>query len=528
MTNKPDLRRDIPSGIVVFFVAIPLCLGIALASGAPLLSGLIAGIVGGIVVGSLSSSALGVSGPAAGLAVIVAAAIADLGSFEAFLAAVVLAGIIQMGFGLARAGVLAYFFPSAVVKGMLSGIGLLIILKQIPYAIGWNANPGDFQFNQIDGGTTLSELWLAITNFAPSALFVAAVSLAILITWDQVLIKRGKIFQLIQGPLVAVVVGILYQVVTSAVAPEWALTKDQLVKLPEFDGVGDVFGSLVGPDWSQLGNSSIYLTAFTIAVVASLETLLCVEATDKLDPVRRVTPTNRELFAQGVGNTVSGLVGGLPVTQVIVRSSANIQSGATSKVSAIWHGVLLLVAVLFAAPLMNLVPLAALAAILLVVGYKLAKPSLFKQIYDQGPGQFVPFMVTIVAILLTDLLTGVFLGLGVGLLGVLYRAYANSHWVEMRESDDAQSVHHVDMRLGEHVSFLSRGAILRQLTDIPDGSAVSIDMSRTHGMDHDVREILEDFQRSAERRKLQVDITPPSPKTRLRPVDVLPKAQPQS
>lgn len=364
-----------------------------------------------------------------------------------------------------------------------------------------------------------------MTNFAPSAVVVSVVSLAILIAWDQVLIKRGKIFQLIQGPLVAVVVGIIYQVVTSAVAPEWALRADQLVKLPQFDGLGDVAGALVTPDWSEAFTGPVLLTALTIAIVASLETLLCVEATDKLDPVRRVTPTNRELMAQGAGNTLSGLIGGLPVTQVIVRSSANIQSGATSKVSAIWHGVLLLVAVVFAAPLMNLVPLAALAAILLVVGYKLAKPSLFKDIYDQGMGQFIPFMVTIVAILLTDLLTGVFLGLGVGLLGVLYRAYANSHWVDVRESDDDQAVHHVDMRLGEHVSFLSRGAILRQLTEIPDGSAVSLDLSRTHGMDHDVREILEDFQRSAERRKLTVEIIPPAPQTQLGSLLLAPAAQ---
>jgi MFS superfamily sulfate permease-like transporter len=509
MTSKPDFRRDLPAGIVVFFVAVPLCLGIALASGAPLLSGLIAGIIGGVVVGALSGSALGVSGPAAGLAVIVASSIESLGSFQAFLLAVVLGGVIQMGLGLGRAGVLAYFFPTAVVKGMLSGIGLLIILKQIPHAVGWGADPEvDFRFLQVNGETTLSEIWLAVTNFAPSAVIVAAVSLTILIVWDQVLIKRGKIFQLIQGPLVAVVVGILYQVVTLRVAPEWALQDNQLVKIPVFEGFPDVVAALTGPDWSQLANPAVYVTAITIAIVASLETLLCVEATDKLDLVKRVTPANRELLAQGAGNTLSGLVGGLPITQVIVRSSANIQSGAASKVSAIWHGILLLLAVLFAARLMNLVPLCALAAILLVVGYKLAKPSVFKEIYELGPAQSIPFMTTILAILATDLLTGVFLGLGVGLLGVLYRAYANSHWVEVRESDDEQAIHHVDVQLGEHVSFLSRGAILRQLSDIPDGSLVVLDMSRTHGMDHDVKEILDDFQQSAESRNLKVEIIP--------------------
>jgi MFS superfamily sulfate permease-like transporter len=505
------IKADLPAGIVVFFVAVPLCLGIALASGAPLFSGLIAGIVGGIVVGSLSGSALGVSGPAAGLAVIVASAIESLGSFEVFLVAVVLSGFLQIGLGAARAGVLAYFFPSSVIKGMLSGIGLLIILKQIPHAFGWDANfQGDLAFSQADGETTFSEIMRALENIDGSATLVAAVALGILVLWDQVLVHRGKIFQLVQGPLVAVCFGIGFQVFALRFAPEWALSTNHLVQIPVINGLSEIGGLLTTPDWSALGNPQIYVVAVTLAVVASLETLLCVEATDKLDPQKRVTPTNRELLAQGAGNALSGFIGGLPVTQVIVRSSANIQSGARSKNSALIHGVLLLVAVVLLASVLNLVPLAVLASILFIVGYKLAKPALFFSMYRLGPSQFAPFMITIVAILLTDLLKGVLLGLAVGVVAILYRSYMNSHWIDVHEFDDAESGHLVRLRLADQVSFLSRGAILRQLTEIPDGSHVLIDMSRTVSIDHDVVEILLDFEESAERRNLEVSTIPQS------------------
>ena len=331
MLSLQSLRDDLPAGIVVFFVAVPLCLGIALASGAPLFSGLIAGILGGILVGALSGSPLGVSGPAAGLAVIVSAAIETLGSFEAFLLAVVLAGFFQIGLGLGKAGILAYFFPSAVIKGMLAGIGLLIVLKQIPHAFGWDVDPeGDFAFLQRDGENTFSEILRAFEHIDESATLVAVVSLGILILWDQVLSKRSRLFQLIQGPLVAVSFGIAYQWLTMKYAPGWSLAESHLVQIPVVEGLEQAKSLFVTPDWSQIGNPSIWITAITIAIVASLETLLCVEATDKLDPEKRVTPTNRELLAQGAGNVVSGLIGGLPITQVIVRSSANIQSGARS------------------------------------------------------------------------------------------------------------------------------------------------------------------------------------------------------
>lgn len=512
MASLGQLRNDAPAGVVVFFVAVPLCLGIALASGAPLFSGLIAGIVGGIIVGVLSGSPLGVSGPAAGLAVIVATAIETLGSFEAFLVAVVLGGFMQIGLGAARAGVLAYFFPSAVIKGMLTGIGLLIILKQIPHAIGWDADPeGDFSFFQTDGENTLTEIMRAFEHIDTNATLVAAIALGILILWDKVLIHRGRIFQIIQGPLVAVCFGIAYQWVTSRYAPEWSLANSHLVQVPTPSSLSEAGSLLTSPDWSRIGDPQIWLTAVTIAIVASLETLLCVEATDKLDPEKRVTPTNRELLAQGVGNAVSGFVGGLPVTQVIVRSSANIQSGAESKNSAIIHGVLLLIAVLFLASILNLVPLAVLASILFIVGYKLAKPELFAEMYKLGPSQFVPFIVTIAAILLSDLLTGVLLGLAVGVFVVLYRNYSNSHTVSIEKTDEGRSGNSVRLQLAEQVSFLSRGALLRELSGIPDGSNVVFDLSRTVAIDHDVLEILRDFKLSASRRELTVERVIPGP-----------------
>ena len=506
------LRKDLPAGLVVFFVAVPLCLGIALASGAPLLSGVIAGIVGGIVVGSLSGSALGVSGPAAGLAVIVYAAIEELGSFEAFLVAVVLAGLLQILLGVVRAGILAYFFPSSVIQGMLSGIGLLIVLKQIPHAVGWDADyEGDLSFLQPDGQTTLSELIRAFERLDPSATFVALTGLAILIAWEKLLAPRARLFRLIQGPLVAVAFGIAFQLLTRRFAPAFAIGESHLVRLPVVDSPAALVGFLAWPDWSQLVNPAIYLTAATLAIVASLETLLCVEATDKLDPRKRVTPSNRELVAQGVGNTISGLIGGLPITQVIVRSSANIQSGAESKASTVFHGILLLFAVALLAPVLNLVPLSVLASILLVVGYKLAKPSHFGAMYRLGPSQFVPFAVTILAILFTELLTGVLLGMAVGVMWILHRSYQNAHTIEVEESGDPAH-RRVRLRLAEQVSFLSRGALLKELGRIPDGSRVVLDLSRSMSVDHDVLEILSEFETSAPMRSIHVErVVSPDP-----------------
>ncbi|MDC6362261.1 MULTISPECIES: SulP family inorganic anion transporter [Flavobacteriaceae] len=498
------IKNDLPASIVVFFVALPLCLGIALASGAPLFSGLIAGIIGGIVVGSLSGSQIGVSGPAAGLAAIVLTAIGTLGGYENFLVAVVLGGIIQIVFGLLKAGVIAYYFPSSVIKGMLTGIGIIIILKQIPHFFGYDADPeGDFAFFQVDGENTFSGIISAINSISPGATVIAVVALSILILWDRVLSKKSKIFQLIQGPLVAVVLGIVYFAFTSGDGT-WGISAEHLVSVPVPDSLESFAGLFSFPNFSVITNSEIWITAFTIALVASLETLLCVEATDKLDPHKRVTPTNRELLAQGVGNSLSGLVGGLPITQVIVRSSANIQSGGRTKASAIIHGFFLLASVVLIPTLLNMIPLSVLAAILFVVGYKLAKPSLFKTMYNSGWKQFVPFVVTVIGIVFTDLLVGIGLGLGVGIVVILIKSYQNSHFLHIE--DNSNGVHKIKMTLAEEVTFINKGAILKELDRLPENSYLELDVRKTRFLDNDIIEILEDFSAKAKNRNIDITI----------------------
>ncbi len=498
------IKNDLPASIVVFFVALPLCLGIALASGAPLFAGLIAGIIGGIIVGSLSGSQIGVSGPAAGLAAIVLTAIGTLGGFENFLVAVVLGGLIQILFSILKAGVIAYYFPSSVIKGMLTGIGIIIILKQIPHFFGYDSDPeGDFAFFQVDGENTFSEIINALNFISPGATFIAAISLLILILWDRVLSKKAKIFKLVQGPLVAVVLGILYYVFTKD-NPSWSISTDHLVSVPIPESFESLQGLLVFPNFAVIGQSEIWITAFTIALVASLETLLCVEATDKLDPYKRTTPTNRELMAQGVGNSISGLLGGLPVTQVIVRSSANIQSGGRTKASAIIHGFFLLISIMLIPRLLNMIPLSVLAAILLVVGYKLAKPKLFITMYDLGWKQFVPFMVTVFGIVFTDLLIGIGLGLGVGIVVILIKSYQNSHFLHIE--DKSNGAHKIKMTLAEEVTFFNKGAILKELDSIPENSYLELDVRNTRYLDNDIIEILDDFSEKAKNKNLDIKL----------------------
>lgn len=492
LPSLDTLKADLPASVVVFLVATPLCLGIALASGAPLFSGIISGIVGGTIVGAVSGSALGVSGPAAGLAVIVLTAIAALGSFEAFLLSVVLSGVIQIALGFARAGVIGYYFPSSVIKGMLTGIGLTIILKQLPHAVGYDADPeGSLTFASTGGETTTSALAEMFASVQTGALVVALLSLAVLVLWERPAVKRHKASLWIQGPLVAVVLGVVLNEVFRVLVPGWVITPSHLVQIPIPDDVRGFLNLFTTPDFSQLGNAAVYTTAITLAVVASLETLLCVEATDKLDPLKRITPTDRELKAQGLGNMISGLLGGLPVTQVIVRSSANIQSGARSKASAILHGVLLLAAVVMAPAALNRIPLATLAAILLIVGYKLAKPSLFMEMYRQGRYQFVPFAITVVGILATDLLVGIGLGMVAAVFSILLTNYNNPFFID-RDPDDA-----VRIVLSEDVSFLNRAAIMRALAAVRPGSTVVIDASRSMNIDLDVYEIVRDFEQRA-------------------------------
>ena len=498
------IKNDLPASMVVFFVALPLCLGIALASGAPLFSGLIAGIVGGIVVGSLSGSKIGVSGPAAGLAAIVLTAIGSLGSYENFLVAVVLGGIIQLIFGLLKAGIIGYYFPSSVIKGMLTGIGIIIILKQIPHFFGYDANlEGDFAFFQIDGENTFSEIFKTINNISLGSTIVGFVGLGILLLWNNVLTKKGKFFNIIQGPLVAVVVGIIYFLITGSES-KYGISTSHLVSVP----VPDTFDSFIHqfsfPNFSAIWNTEVWVVAFTIALVASLETLLCVEATDKLDPHKNVTPTNRELLAQGTGNVLSGLIGGLPITQVIVRSSANIQSGGRTKLSAIIHGFFLLISVILIPNLLNKIPLSALAAILLVVGYKLAKPQLFKQMFKLGWKQFIPFTVTVLGIVFTDLLIGIGMGLSIGIVVILIKNFQNSHFLHIEDKSNGK--HKIKMTLAEEVTFFNKGAILKELDNLPIDTFLELDVRQTRYLDHDIIEILEDFAFKARERNIDIKI----------------------
>lgn len=498
------IKNDLPASIVVFFVALPLCLGIALASGAPLFAGVIAGIIGGIVVGSLSGSKIGVSGPAAGLAAIVLTAIGTLGGYQNFLVAVVIGGVIQLIFGFLKAGVIGYYFPSSVIKGMLTGIGIIIILKQIPHFFGYDPDPeGDFAFFQIDGENTFTEIINSINHITPGSAIVGVIGLAILILWDQVLSKKGKIFQLIQGPLVAVVFGILFYVFTKS-NELLGIENSHLVNVPVPDDAASFLGQFSFPNFDVIGNPEVWIVGFTIALVASLETLLCVEATDKLDPHKNVTPTNRELLAQGTGNIISGLVGGLPITQVIVRSSANIQSGGRSKASAIIHGFLLLISVILIPHLLNMIPLSVLAAILLVVGYKLAKPALFKKMYDLGWKQWVPFTVTVVGIVFTDLLIGISLGLAVGIVVILIKSYQNSHFLHIE--DQSNGKHHIKMTLAEEVTFFNKGAILKELDSLPKDTLLELDVTKTRYLDNDIIEILDDFAFKAKERNIDIKL----------------------
>jgi MFS superfamily sulfate permease-like transporter len=500
-----DIKSDLPASIVVFFVALPLCLGIALASGAPLFSGVIAGIVGGIVVGLISGSQLGVSGPAAGLAVIVLAAISSLGSFDAFLLAVVIAGVIQFLLGFFKAGFIAYFVPSSVIKGMLTGIGLLIILKQIPHALGYDLTfEGSESFFEADGSNTFSSLMDAWNLLTPGALLIAAVSMTILILWDALLTKKHKLFQILQGPIVVVLVGILFNYLFQTGALSFSLSPSQIVDLPVSNGLGEFVNQFTFPDFSQLTNIEIYKIAIVMAIVASLETLLCVEATDKLDPIKRVTPTNLELKAQGIGNIVSGLIGGLPVTQVIVRSSANITFGAQSKLSTILHGFWLLLSAITIASLLNMIPLASLATILIMVGYKLAKPSLFANMYKLGWEQFAPFVATVVAILLTDLLTGIGIGLIVGVFFTLHHSYRNSHHMkESQTNQDGRVVHHIV--LAQEVSFFNKASIIEALEAIPNGEKVVIDCTNSKSISYDVAEFIRDYHLHAKLKNIDVE-----------------------
>ena len=499
-----NFRWDFPSGFVVFLVALPLCLGIALASGAPLFSGIITGIIGGIVVGSYSHSPLSVSGPAAGLTVIVLTAITQLQSYEGFLVAVVLAGILQILLGIIRAGIIAHYFPSAVIKGMLAAIGLILVLKQIPHALGYDFDfEGDFSFDEKGDHNTFSDIWYAIHNTHLGAVIISVVSLGILISWELPFIKNKAYFKALPGALLMVVTGVLLNQFFKIWAPELYLQGDHLVVLPVASTFNEFCHFFTFPDFTFLANPDVYIIAATIAVIASIETLLSVEATDRLDPYKRNTPTNRELRAQGFGNIISGLLGGIPLTAVIVRSSTNINAGGKTRMSTIFHGILLLSCVAFIPTYLNIIPLASLAALLLLVGYKLAKIGLFKTMYKLGWDQFIPFSVTVIGILFTDLLKGIGIGMAFSIFYILRNNYRTPYSFHKEQYKEGEKI---IIKLAEEVTFLNKGSILLMLENIPENSEVMIDGSNSASIDYDVLEMIELFKETAKLKNIKLEL----------------------
>lgn len=494
------IKDDFPAGIVVFLVALPLCLGIALASGAPLFSGVIAGIVGGLVVSWFSGSQLSVSGPAAGLTVIVFNAIETLGNFQALLLACVLGGVIQLALGFLRAGIIGAFFPVAVIKGMLAAIGLILIIKQIPHATGYDGSfEGDESYMRDSAESAFKELFEALSTISPSCVIISSVALLILIVWETGWVKRQKALKLIPGPLLAVLWGVSYNVVALRFAPDWAVRDIHRVNLPIASQPVDFLANFMLPDFTYLANTEVYVVAVTLAIIASLETLLSLEATDKLDPLKRLAPTNRELKAQGIGNIVSGLLGGLPITAVIVRSSANINAGGKTRVACFVHGALLLLSVMFFAQHLNQIPLACLSAILLHTGYKLAKPKLFIDYYRKGASQWLPFVITVAAILVSDLLIGITIGVAVGLFFVIKANYHTAITL-IREGS------HYTLLLNKDVSFLNKALLRKFILHIEENSTVTIDASKAEFIDHDILETIEDFLAAAPDDRIDVAV----------------------
>lgn len=494
MSKKINLfshfKSDFASGLVVFLVALPLCLGIAMASGAPLFSGIISGVIGGVVVGFLSQSHISVSGPAAGLTAIVLTAITDLGSFNLFLTAVFIAGIIQLILGYIKAGTISNFFPTNVIEGMLAGIGIIIIMKQLPHAIGFDSDfEGDQSFLQSDGNNSITSL-LSIFDFIQiGSIIIAVISLFVLIIWDKVpVLKRLK---LIPGALVAVVLGIIVNELFIRSGSHFAIGKEHLVSLPSPASLDDFQQIIVFPDFTGIMNQKVWLVGITIAIVASIETLLCIEAADRMDAHKRYTDTNVELKAQGVGNILSSLIGGLPMTSVVVRSSANSTAGAKSKLSAIIHGVLLFVSVITIPLLLNKIPLATLAAVLLLVGYKLAKPATFIHFWKKGKYQFIPFIATLIAVVFTDLLKGVVLGMIISIIFVLKGNLKRAYVFRKEEYIDGDVIH---IDLAQEVSFLNKADIKETLKNIPNNSKVIIDASDTVYIAHDILDLIHEFK----------------------------------
>lgn len=499
-TLTERLKKDAPASVMVFLVALPLCLGIALASGAPAFSGVLAGIIGGIIIGSFSGSHLSVSGPAAGLTVIVVDSISQLGAFDTFLLAVCISGVFQILLGFLKAGVMANFFPSSVIKGMLASIGLVLILKQLPKALGYDFDfEGDESFEEAGGHNTFTDIYYAILDMRPGAVIISLSSLSIMLLWDALVPKMSKVLRFIPGALMAVLMGIVLNQAFGAWAPALFLEASHRVDLPTgilHSGISDL---IVFPNFNAWNNPRVYTVAITLAIVASIESLLSIEAGDQIDPHHRITPLNRELFAQGAGNIASGLIGGLPVTAVIVRTSANVLAGAVSKMSTILHGILLLGSILIFPRILNTIPLSSLAAILLIVGFKLTKPSLYIALFKKGIAQFLPFLVTILAILFTNLLVGIAIGLATGLIFVLRSNFRRSISVTTDKNN-------VLIRLKHNVSFLNKTILRDSLMKVKNGSTILIDGTNAVFIDQDIIETIETYSTAAEEKNIIVHI----------------------
>jgi carbonic anhydrase len=498
---RQHLNCDIPAGISIFLIAIPLSLGIALALGAPLFSGLITSIIGGLIVAPLSGSALGISGAAAGLVILMLSEIQTLG-FAAFLLAVILAGVFQILMGLAKMGSIAHYFPSSVIKGMLSGIGIVIFLKQIPHAVGYDSDyEGDLSFFQPDNYSSFSELAEMLKFSSPTAIFIALISLGILILWERPAFKKSNFFQVLHGTLITIIVGVLINEFLQNHYPDLALKESHLVNLPVAQNASELLSQMHSPDFLQFTNPAVYVAALMLAFLASLETLLAVEAVDRLDVFRRVTPPNRELIAQGIGNITSGLLGGLPMTQVIIRSSINVQSGAKTKASGVISGAFLLMTVCFIPEYLNKIPLASLASILLVVSYKLTRLRVFKKMYNAGLYHFIPFIATILGLIFTNLAVGILIGMAAALLSIVLENYKTAQY--FRETHIGNKT---IFRLSEHVSFLNKATLKQTFDQLPANSEIVIDATRSKYLDYDVFEVIRDFKKEAPLKNIQLTL----------------------
>jgi MFS superfamily sulfate permease-like transporter len=494
-----NLRHDLPASIVVFLVAVPLCLGIAVGSGAPPITGLLAGIIGGIVVGLMSGSNLSVSGPAAGLISTVALILAKVPAFEAFLLSVMLAGIMQVIFGVIKAGIVVNFVPVSVLRGMLTAIGILLILKQFPHLVGYDRDfEGDESLMQPDGHNTFSEIQEALLHITPLAVVIGFLGLGIQMFWDSKYFPLKQVKKVLPGPLVVVVVGIVLSQLAVGSLSDWAIQAEHMVTIPVLKGWNELSSLFRFPDFSYIGEKIVWVSALQIAIIASIESLLGVEAVDKLDDQKRITDSNRELVAQGVGNFTAGMLGALPITSVIVRSSANVYAGAKTKMSAVFHGIIMMVAIFLFPGVLNMIPLSALAAILIYTGFKLAKPTIFKKQWQEGRPVFIPFMVTIIAILLSDLLVGVCIGILVGIYYVIKSNFHESVRVAITDNNYL-------LKFGAQVSFLNKITLKQNLEKIPTGANVLVDLSKCQFIDHDISEIMEDFNIHAKKEGIHLE-----------------------